>query len=244
MSGTMSKLRGAALAPLALCAFLSTFRDRVTRAGALRRLAYFPSLGLSYNKVKKNANTSVVMLLSELETGRANSRSETKKQLSGLQDIRVSELSRLRRFHYFVVVRDPYSRVLSAFLDKFRHESFRRRYGEFEQTPEGFGHFLAWLDAGGLGRDAHWDLQSKSIIWPLEAFDTVLRFETFANDFAALLKSRGLSVDPTLLEDVLPQDQDKKTRASDKVADFYTPERREIVRRLYRKDFEALGYPL
>ena len=244
MSGTMSRLRGAALSPLALYSFLSTFRDRTTRAKALRRLAYFPDLGLCYNKVKKNANTSVVLLLSELETGRVSSRSEAKKQLSGLQDLRISEFSQLRRYHYFVVVRDPYSRVLSAFLDKFRHESFRRRYGEFDRTPEGFGRFLTWLENGFLGRDAHWDLQTKSIVWPLEAFNTVIRFETFANDFAALLKSRGLSVDPNLLADVLPQDQDKKTSATDQVSLFYTPQRREIVARLYRIDFEALGYPL
>lgn len=244
MSGTMSKIRGAAVFPLALYSFLSAFPDRTTRASALRRLAYFPNLGLCYNKVKKNANTSVVMLLSELETGRINSRSETKRQLSGLPDLRVSEFSRLRSYHYFVVVRDPYSRVLSAFLDKFRHESFRRRHGDFDRTSEGFGRFLIWLDKGGLGKDAHWDLQSKVIVWPLEAFDTVIRFETFANDFAALLRSRGLDVDPTLLADVLPQDQDKKTQANDKVSLFYTPERREIVGRLYRIDFEALGYPL
>lgn len=44
-------------------------------------------------------------------------------------------------------------------------------------SPRGYLDFLLWLKDGGLDADAHWDLQSKSIAFPLESYSHVLCFE-------------------------------------------------------------------
>lgn len=238
------QLAGILVAPVAFFTFHLAFRDRTTRIPALRRLAYFSRSGLCYNKVKKNANTSVVLLLQQIEDSAPLSRNDAKWQSAGLADLNWRDLGRLRRFHYFVVIRDPYSRVLSAFLDKFRHEGFRRRYGAFDLTPEGFGQFLRWLETGGILKDPHWDLQTKLIVWPLEKFDTVIRLENFAEEIGRLLNQRNIPHDPAVLADIFPQDASKKTSASQKLESFYNLERKAIVQRLFRADFEALGYPV
>jgi len=228
--------------PFAAAAFVRSFPDRPTRLPALRRLAYWPKFGLSYNKVKKNANTSVVLLLDHLQHEGEVSRRDAKWRTFGLFDVALSELGRLAQYHYFIVIRDPYSRVLSAFLDKFRHEEFWSSYGDFPLDPDGFDSFLAWLKAGGLNKDPHWDLQIKLMVWPLEKYDTVIRFENFAAEMHALFESRNIQISAELLEDVLPSDHGKKTSAADQLDRFYTPARRQLVAELFRDDFDALGY--
>lgn len=226
-----------------MISFVRAFPARRTRVRALRRLGYWPRLGFSYNKLKKNANTSVVLLLDQIDGVGSVSRREAKWRTSGLFDLPLPELGRLTRYHYFIVIRDPYSRVLSAFLDKFRHHEFRKRYGAFALDPDGFDAFLAWLKAGGLNKDPHWDLQTKLMVWPLDKYDTVIRFENFASEMRALLQKWKIEVAPELLQDVLPGDRDKKTSATEQMGRFYTPARRQLVAELYRDDFTALGYP-
>lgn len=237
------QLSAALRTPIAAAAFAAAFRERQTRRRALRRLGFWPEFGLCYNKIKKNANTSVVLLLDQASGAVAASRRDAKWRTSGLFDLPLRRLRELQQYHYFVVVRDPYSRVLSAFLDKFRHDAFRKKFGAFALDPDGFGQFLSWLRAGGLDKDAHWDLQTKLMVWPLEAYDTVIRFENFAPQMRALLDAQGIAIDPELLLDVLPADRDKKTSATQQLDRFYTPERRALVADLYRADFKALGYP-
>lgn len=238
----MRYVRRALLNPFAQGRFLRSFPTRITNPGAFPHLAYFPRLGICYNRIKKNGNTSVVLLLSKFETGLDKPRKETKRALLSLGDLPLPEMMRLGRYRYCVVTRDPYTRVLSAFLEKFRLEEFQRTYGPFDLTPNGFGAFLQWLENGGLGQNRHWDLQSKITLWPLRDFDHVVRLESFATDFSRVLAASGLEVDSSLLSQVLPQDVDKRTDATKRADEYYSPERRALVARLFDADFEAMGY--
>lgn len=209
---------------------------------ALRRVAVFPGLGLAYNRIKKNANTSVLLLLRELETGTPEARAEAKWNVSTLLDIAPADQHQIAKLTYFVVIRNPYSRVLSAFLDKFRHEKYRRKHGAFALTHAGFADFVAWLDNGGLTRDAHWDLQEKLIALPFEQFDRVIRFETFRDDMIAFLGDQGISAPDGSLQTLFPADEGKQTDADKKLQTYYTPETAARVARLYARDFKTLGY--
>lgn len=153
-----------------------------------------------------------------------------------------AELRDLKNLHLFIIVRNPYSRVLSAFLDKLKKERYQKAHGTFDLTPEGFGDFLKWLENGGLTGDPHWDLQTKLMMVPLEKYDTVVRFETFSSSMRSFLEGRGLTVPAGALEEYYPSYRGRETNSSSKLTQFYTPERAEIVRRLYAKDFEALDY--
>jgi len=76
-------------------------------------------------------------------------------------------LEDLGRYSWFTVIRDPYSRTLSAFLDKFRREEFIRQFRAFEMTADGYLQFLYWLADGNLGANSHWNLQTRAMLMPL-----------------------------------------------------------------------------
>ena len=209
---------------------------------AVARVTVFPSLGLAYNRVKKNANTSTVILLRQIETGMIEDRDAAKWNSRRYFDLSATELRDLDRLHMFIIIRNPYSRVLSAFLDKFRSELYKRRHDKFELTPEVFGQFLVWLSNGGLSRNSHWDLQTKLMMLPLDQYDTVIRFENFRNGISDLLASRGIAMPENALRELYPSDMKKKTGSVSKLDQFYTPERAELVKDLFAEDFAQLGY--
>lgn len=210
---------------------------------AASNMVVFPDLGLAYNRVKKNANTSVLLLLRQLSMGVISERKYAKQHTRTLLDLGLRELRNLDNMHTFIVIRNPYSRVLSAFLDRFRRESDRRRYKPFDLTPEGFGQFLLWLEQGGLTRNGHWNLQHKRMIFQtLDAYDTVVRFETLRDDIMAMLKERKIDVNSNCLQELYPSDRGKRTAADSKLTLYYNQERCNRVARLYADDFECLGY--
>ncbi len=212
------------------------------RLRAATRVAVFPELGLAYNRIKKNANTSTIILLRQLEAGQVEERNDAKWNAKTWFDLSADELDRLDALHLFVIIRNPYGRVLSAFLDKFRSPRYQRRHGAFPLTPEGFEQFLRWLDQGGLKRDAHWDLQTKLMMLPLSGYDSVIRFESFRDELRALLEARGIALPEGALRELFPSDKTKRTGSSDKLRQFYTADSVALVRKLYAADFEALGY--
>lgn len=246
------------VAPRALRA-LSRLRPGVpANLRAVRRVAFFPRLGLAFNRIKKNANTSLMILLSELEAEAAARAGAAgpgagpvgdlppgaliDRSVATLFDLGAEDLARLDRFHFFVVVRNPYGRVLSAFLDKFRHPDWRRRHGAFPLTPEGFGAFLDWLERGGLTRDLHWTLQTRLMLFPPAVQDSVIRFEALRDETLAMLAGCGIAAPAEALAARPASDRDKETAADARLAGFYTPARAGQVARLYAPDFAALGY--
>ncbi|WP_018869785.1 sulfotransferase family 2 domain-containing protein [Thioalkalivibrio sp. ALgr3] len=215
---------------------------RVNPAG-LKRIAVFPKTGILFNRVKKNANTTTLGILTELETGQTPHHKTIKKTTPILGCKNQARAHRnLEKYSIITVKRNPYTRVLSAFLEKFRHERFRHRHGQFDLTPEGFESFLRWLDEGGLTKDPHWDLQIKLMALPPTLYDTVIRFEHFADDLRHLLQERTNQPLPSALHATYASDKDKATRAASQLNEFYTTEAVQIVRRIYRVDFDQLEY--
>lgn len=226
-----------------------TMRRLSAHYGALRwraaaNVAVFPELGLAYNRIKKNANTSVLLLLQQMAQGKVDNRKDVKRKTGTLLDLSRDELRTLDRLHLFVVIRNPYSRVLSAFLDRFRNPDYRHRYGPFDLTPEGFGEFLVWLENGGMSRNGHWNYQRKRMILPLAAYDSVIRFENFREELVNMLNARDLNIPEDCLQELFPADRDKRTSASKKLEQYYNAEKRDRVARLYAVDFKELGYPV
>ncbi|MCC6305038.1 MAG: sulfotransferase family 2 domain-containing protein [Rhodobacteraceae bacterium] len=239
--GPLRLLRAALRAPAVARHLRARFPGAPLNWGATRRIAVFPGLGLAYNRVKKNANTTVVILLRELESGVIEDRDVAKDRARLLFDLAPAELARPLAF--LVVVRNPYSRVLSAFLNKFGAERYRRRHGDFPRTREGFAAFVRWLEGGGLGRDAHWNLQTRLMLLPLARYDHVVRFEALREGLEAVLAAHGLALPAGRLDALYPSDRDKQTSADARLGAFYDPATAARVARLYGEDFAALGYP-
>jgi Sulfotransferase family len=206
------------------------------------RIAVYPRLNLAYNRVRKNANTTVVSLLNEIETGNsAKSRREAKHN-SGRLYRSPSALLKIRSLRFFVVIRNPYTRVLSAFLDKFRYEPYLQAHGRFDLTPAGFEKFLVYLRQGGLAKDGHWDLQIKSLLLPLARYDGVIRFENLREELGAFLQAMKIQIPAGRLDAPYATDEGKATSAGIRASEFYDGRIREVVASLYREDFDALDY--
>jgi hypothetical protein len=209
---------------------------------AWKKIAVYPSLGLAYNRIKKNANTTVVMLLREMELGAVESRAVAKNNSRVFLDLSFSEIMALRKTRFFVVARNPYSRVLSAFIFRFREEQYRKRYGAFDLTRSGFTDFVHYLNDGGLNKDGHWDLQAKLLFMPLEKYDYVVRFEKFKADMLSMFAAENLTPPEGRLEGLYPSDVNKQTSSDTRLSEFYTPETMKIVADLYAEDFQKLKY--
>ena len=162
----------------------------------------------------------------------------------------------------YAFVRDPYARVLSAYLnkvesrlplpeeaegeeyfltvtrdiDRFRREALDvARYPQIDLTV-----FLKWLEDGTsryVG-DEHWQKQVVLLRWKKVEYDFVGRFENLAEEAPVLLEKMGCDIP-------FPSQKDVKfppTNAVSKIDRYYTPESFALVSKLYAEDFDALGY--
>ena len=216
------------------------FGVKEVNCSAMRHVALYPNLQLAYNRIKKNANTSTMIQLRKLEADVQENGDTAKSNTLHITSAPIGEIARLRSYTFFVIVRNPYTRVLSAFLSKFgrKDQQYVRRFRYFDLNPAGFHDFVSWLQDGGLSRDKHWDLQSKVLLLPLEKFDVVVRIENYSEEMRQLLSFRKLEVSSA---DTLRHT--KGTGASKHVQSFYTPEIADKVYRMFEADFDALCYP-
>jgi len=244
---------GSGLLRSGACRFVRTispFYRRFPYRGAMDifkldpRGAYSPLEPFFYNRVPKAANTSITQTLFQHTSFRPNSARREHPKYQFLRPLVLSsrEVDRLETEAWkFTFVRDPYSRLLSAYLDKVgrrRHQGLRfLHWAERHDQPQSFLGFCRYLEAGGLFLDMHWAPQVEILCLPLERFDFIGRVEQLDRDLAVVLQ-RLFGV-----ESAGPAPRaGTHTRASEQVADAYGPEERAIVNRLYAADFERLGY--
>jgi hypothetical protein len=215
----------------------------------VKRLAVFPGLGVVYNRIQKNANTTTMLLLDALETGGLRTIPESKGQHWLFYRAWLRGGFSLADARYLVVVRSPYSRALSSFLFKFSHwqKVAMAKYGrEFDITPAGFVDFLNWLKDGALSRDLHWDLQVNSLALPVDAFTDIVHAENYESEMRSFLASTRLG--PAGATTAIDFNELRKigsphaTRAQDKRDSFFTPASRKLVSEIFAADFEAFGY--
>ena len=250
-------------------------------------------MGFFCNRIPKAANSTVVSSLATLKLGRKTGSKEAKRLFSNPSELSQSQLSRFETLYKFVFVRNPFSRTLSAYLDKVH----RKRQGasglevvgqvDQMQARDGFRDFLKSLQQGKLFNNAHWAPQTSILLIPVERFDFVGKVESLDQDLSQVLDrlSRQTSLDHgfqdqspqpgagyqqrTGVEPVLtpiptstPVPTSALTPKSDaapagakinpvfsnatgavsKLAFYYDDETVEIVRKLYRNDFELFRY--
>lgn len=216
-------------------------------AEAIRHVAVFPRLGVVYNRIQKNANTTTMLLLDALEVGRLRSIPESKGQHLVFFRAWATGRFSLGQARRMVIVRSPFSRAVSSFLFKFgnRQEVAMGRYGrEFPLSPDGFHDYLQWLKDGALSRDQHWDLQVNSLALPASAFTDIIKLEAYDQEMPAFLARLG---GPEIagryrLEDIRKLGSTHATGTRARSGDFLTPANRRLVSEIYAADFAALGY--
>ncbi len=202
--------------------------------------------GFLYNRIPKTANSLMTWMLAtasaraagEPAPDRPKSYFPTPRRLSSAEVARVEQ-----EVFKFAIVRNPYSRTLSAYLDKIaarkrQARTFERWRGAPVQRKEpSFGEFCRYLDAGGLRDDVHWAPQTELLCEVPGWFDRIYRQEKLG-EAAEEIMGRIFGVAPEFPARVGP----RPTGASKLVARHYDDETRRIVARLFAADFDALGY--
>jgi len=205
--------------------------------------------GFFFNRVPKAANSTIVANLVRLSAARSGRRPRPGREKWYFRRplfATARDLAAMQDGVAFTFVRDPYTRTLSAFLDKIlgRTPAARGFYRWWDGTGGGagggagtpdFADFCRYLAAGGLYDDIHWAPQTALLLLPPERFDWIGRFETLDTDLTEILTR-------IFGPQAAPQGRAGPRSDARSALSRYTPETAETVARLYAADFEAFGY--
>lgn len=224
-----------------------------------------------YCPIPKNVCTSLKLWLLKLQEGpdfslplNASLHGEAARLLA-LGNYDTAEATRLLRESFaFVIVRNPWDRLVSCFLDKFVKPAndtghwrqcrldIARANGK-DHCNITFRQFARYLAARPqhLCRDEHWRPQSDFLGGV--TFDFVGRFETFADDARRLQQTLGVDL-PVPVTGVnprraiegefadIPRDDLAAMDAWPDYTRFYTPDLIDAVGELYRRDIERFDF--
>lgn len=191
-------------------------------------------LGVFCNRIPKAANSSVIVNLAYRRFGREIPSKEAKRLFRTPSQLKASELDELASLYKFAFVRNPYTRVLSAFLDKVDRRTQRKG------QEASFHEFLDRLENGELYSNAHWAPQVSLLLLPFEQFDFFGKTEHLDRDLGEVLKHLHTDIDDPRILSALGN----ATGASGKLTTYFDDETKARVDTLYRADFEAFGYPM
>jgi len=205
------------------------------RMKVLSRIAMSNEHGFCYFRIPKVANSTIVMSLLNNMPGRGETDSGFAKLL--LQGIpHVSDMDKL---HTFTFVRNPASRVLSAFLDKSRADAMRSKHQCLRGEPgtmSGFRFFLDGLKDGQLLDNLHWAPQTAILPYDVAKYDFVGRYESLEADLTICL-TRLYGEEASIHNNF-----SHRTDASGMTNQFVGKGERDLIAKLYESDFEAF-YP-
>lgn len=148
----------------------------------------------------------------------------------------------------FTFVRNPFTRALSGYLEKIarehemRDQRLRQLGFEAGSWPS-FREFLERLaDTPPARLDIHWAPATHLLATKNVNYDFIGRFESLRSDLALLIDRLGLETPP----DITSRTTQHTTNARDRLEDYYgdDPVCADLVRRIYSRDFAALGYGL
>lgn len=161
----------------------------------------------------------------------------------------------------YAFVRNPYDRILSAYLNKVEPYTNGQRNSDQDNTYfytvfleidkyrseklQGkpcvdfycFLHWLAHVDDFHTSNE-HWKPQADLLNIDKINFDFIGKFENITHDAPALLKKMNCDID-------FPSQKDVKfapTKASEKKAKYYSEEEEKLVNKIFLKDFLAFSY--
>lgn len=144
----------------------------------------------------------------------------------------------------FSVVRDPTSRIMSAYLDKIisRCGYHRQLIWGTAGLPEGssvsfekFLEIIATMPSRTM--DIHWRPQFDLLRPDIVNYDFIGRFEHFADALAEIM-----SHIPAHLRAPIPPPH-RPTNASQRLHEFVTRRAADLINSIYATDFEAFAYP-
>ena len=230
------------------------------RRDNLDRVVFYPEHNIAFNRIAKSGNSSVILHLDEAINGPNNHQDDykqAKRRAMGTGKSLV-EMSRSQKdraslagVSFFTVVRNPWTRTLSAFLDKIANGP-QDKYGSIpgfgDNSQAGFEAFIAFLVSGGLHANHHWKPQNDALLLPASQFKSICRLEHLSTELPNALAKSGLTLPSTeQLQQphrIESNQQSKLTQASSKLSRYYSPTTIQAVADLYTPDFKLGSYSL
>ncbi|WP_160151917.1 sulfotransferase family protein [Microbulbifer sp. ALW1] len=209
------------------------FRSPASMRSANDRGMVDLELGFFCNRVPKAANSTIVTNLTRLKLNRDLPSEQAKKISTRPGHLSRAEMTQFDKLFKFTVVRNPYSRVLSAYLNKVVR--FPERCGDIS-----FAQFLQRLatERDFLYSNAHWVPQADLMLIPAEEFDFIGKVESLDRDLAEI-KQR---IRPDI-QDEITSAGPPPTGASKKLREYYSDDSLvALVADIYRQDFTTFGY--
>ena len=200
------------------------------------RVAIDFELGFLYNRVLKAANTTIIATLASLKNESGDNPKDLFRKPSDLTEAETQQVPSLFRFAF---VRNPYSRTLSAYLDKIaRGKRQPLELTRKSSRPPSFEDFCVYLEDGGLYENPHWAPQSSVLIFRPDDYDFIGRTESLGSDLNVVIKRLSSDAGGSGIVDR----QLHRTGANTLIADHYSGECQRIVSSLFQEDFTAFGY--
>ena len=222
--------------------------DYLVHVDDLNRIAYFETPKVACTSIKKFMQEVYVgERLSYVRQNDVHDRQKSPlRRLSTLPEDEVDAVffGSYRRFSF---VRNPYSRVLSAYLDKLvKSEWERQRHlptlGFAEGAHVSLLEFLRAIEnRPSLDRDIHYAAQTELLLADRITYDFIGSFETFAEDFARLADTVfGQAAIPS--EEYAGFGKQHATGAFDRLTAEFGDTEIGLVRKIFADDFDLLGY--
>lgn len=213
-----------------------------------RRIVYFETPKVACTSIKKYMIDQVSG--SDVKMVPSHVHDRERSPLKALKDYSDAEVDEIfapdSDFKRFCFVRNPYSRVLSAYLDKVVGNEWERQrhlpmFGFAQDSRPNFVDFLRRLaEIPDRERDIHYVTQAR-LTGRVSGFVTEFtgRFENFSLDFH-VLKEKFYSDNGG--DDYKEFGKHHSSDADRKVSLYYGDEERNIVKNIYATDFLAYGY--
>ena len=199
---------------------------------------------LYLHNAKSGCSTVKYGLIAAMRSRQCQSESKeiTAKDIHGQNSLWSHAFHRISvdKTYAFSVVRNPFTRILSAYLDQICRKGILRnqfllQHGLAPDVELSFTEFLRLLDDKSAIFDQHWRPQVENLCLGHVPVHEIYYLENFAETAPGLSDRLGIEIGQTLR-------QNHATNASDKVAGHLTDEALEIIRQLYRDDFRIFGY--
>ena len=138
-----------------------------------------------------------------------------------------------RSYFKFAFVRNPWNRLVSCWHNKILDSNyFGLEETQLNELKE-FGNFVEWVEREGMQhRDRHTQLQVELI--NMDDLNFLGRMESFGPDFTKVCDRIGIAPEQVKAANVSAERMSYR--------DYYTPELRDRVGRIYAADIEALDY--
>lgn len=189
-------------------------------------------LGFFCNRIPKAANSTIVENLALWSYNQEIPSKMAKKQFTRPSQLTRNEVNQLKKMYCFAIVRNPFTRTLSAYLDKVERRASKNN------KKLTFICFLKQLANGQLYSNAHWAPQHSLLLLPLDDFNFIGKVESLEDDLkhvrAQILNKKSKAE--------LKAFNTNATGARKKLDVYYDNHAIGLVIELFKKDFELFSY--